>query len=67
MRTKETNYGNFLADLVRLYYDAECCFLNSGCIRNDMIIKPGPLTFSMISNLINDSLVVKYVPGSKIV
>lgn len=55
----ETNYGNFLADLVRNHYDSDCCLLNSGCIRNDARIKPGKLNFSVVSDLINDVLVVK--------
>lgn len=63
VRTKETNYGNFLADLVKAYYDSDCCVLNSGCLRNDLIIKKGPLTYSMVSNIIDDLLVVKEVPG----
>lgn len=64
VRTKETNYGNFMADLARAYYDADCCVINSGSIRNDLLIKPGPLNYSVVSNIINDVLVVKEVPGS---
>ena len=64
VRTKETNYGNFVVDLVRTYYDADCAVLNSGSIRNDTIIKAGQLNYSVVSNLINDVLVVKQVPGS---
>lgn len=64
VRTKETNYGNFLVDLVKIYYDADCAVLNSGSIRNDTIIKAGQLNYSVISNIINDVLVVKEVPGS---
>lgn len=63
VRTKQTNYGNFMADLARLYYDSDCCIINSGAIRNDALIKAGPLTYSMVSNIINDNLVVKKVPG----
>lgn len=63
VRTKETNYGDFLADLARTYYDADCCVINAGSIRNDQLIKPGPLNYSVISNLINDVLVVKEIPG----
>ena len=63
VRSCETNYGDFLADLARSYYDTDCCILNSGCIRNDLKIKAGKLNFSTISNLINDVLVVKQVPG----
>lgn len=63
VRSMETNYANFLTDLVRNYFDTDCCVLNSGCIRNDALIKPGKVNFSMISNLIDDVLVVKEVPG----
>lgn len=66
VRALETNYANFLTDLIRNYFDADCCAVNSGCIRNDKRIKKGKITYSMISNLINDVLVVKMVPGSKI-
>lgn len=66
VRTKETNYGNFLADLVRLYFDSDCCIINSGAIRNDALLKSGPITYSMISNIINDCLVVKEVPGKNL-
>lgn len=66
IRTKETNYGNFVTDLIKLYYECDCCAINSGFLRPDAIIKPGPLKLSMISNVINDVLVVKNVPGSAI-
>ena len=33
IRSQETNYGNFVADLVRMYFNAECSLINSGCIR----------------------------------
>lgn len=38
--------------------------LNSGGTRIDGLLQPGPLRFSTISNIINDILVVKMVPGS---
>lgn len=55
-----------MADLVRNYYNSDCCVLIAGSIRNDTIIKPGPLTFSMVSNIINDQLVVKEISGAKL-
>lgn len=64
VRTKETNYGNFVVDLVRTYFDTDCAVINSGAIRNDTIIKAGQLNYSVVSNLINDVLVVKEVPGA---
>ncbi len=46
-----------------MYYDVDCCILNSGSIRNDMLIPPGELRYSVLSNLINGVLVVKEVTG----
>lgn len=43
--------------------DTDVAFANSGSIRNDCILAAGPLKYSEISNIINDALVVKAVPG----
>ena len=48
IRSEETNYGNFIADLVRLYYNSDVCLLNSGAVRNDRLIPRGPIKFSVI-------------------
>lgn len=49
-----------------MYYDIDCVILNSGSIRNDLLIPPGELRYSLLSNLINGVLVVKEVPGHAI-
>lgn len=36
---------------------------NSGNFRMDTYIKPGPITFGVIENIITDNVVVKLVPG----
>lgn len=41
--------------------------INSGAVRIDQLIPPGPLKFSMISNIFDEFLVVKLVPGSILV
>lgn len=41
IRSKETNYLNFMTDLARSYYDVDCCIMNAGSIRNDLLIAPG--------------------------
>jgi hypothetical protein len=38
--------------------------LNSGGVRINEYIPPGPIKFSMISNIFDDFLVVKMVPGN---
>jgi 5'-nucleotidase len=43
VRTKESNIGNFVCDLMRFYYDAEACIMAAGTIRGDQIYPPGVL------------------------
>ena len=66
IRTKETNYGNFFADLIRRYYDTDFGFINAGMIRNDMVIPPGKITYSKVSNIIDSPIIVIRLTGSKI-
>lgn len=64
IRTEETNYGNFITDLVRAFYNCDVVTINSGGVRIDELIPPGPIKFSMISNIFDDFLVIKLVPGN---
>ena len=64
IRTQESNYGNFFADLFRYYYDTDIAFLNSGTIRNDIILPEGNIKFSKLTNIIEDLVIVKLIPGS---
>lgn len=41
--------------------------MNSGNFRMDCEIKPGPITFGVISRVIEDEVVVKLVSGSQII
>jgi hypothetical protein len=66
IRKEESNYGNFFADLARLYYDCDITAINSGMIRNDIVLGPGRLTFSKVSNIIDSAMVVKKVKGKAI-
>ena len=43
VRTKESNLGNFVCDLMRHYYDTDCAIIASGTIRGDQIYPPGVL------------------------
>lgn len=63
IRSEETNYGNFLTDLCRKYYDADACIINSGMVRNDVLQKAGRLTYTQISNIIDSPMVVIKVTG----
>jgi 5'-nucleotidase len=35
--------GNFVADLMRYYYDTDCAMIAGGTIRTDMVYPPGIL------------------------
>lgn len=41
VRSKESNLGNFVCDLMRTHYDGDCCIMASGTIRGDQIYPPG--------------------------
>ena len=43
IRTRESNLGNFICDLMRHYYDTDCALMGSGTIRGDQIYSPGVL------------------------
>ena len=43
IRTRESNLGNFICDLMRHYYDTDCALMGSGTIRGDQIYPPGVL------------------------
>lgn len=50
VRTKESNIGNFVCDLMRNYYDAECCIMAAGTIRGDQIYPPGLIRLMDLMN-----------------
>ena len=43
VRLKESNLGNFVCDLMRFHYHADCTIMASGTIRGDQIYPPGVL------------------------
>jgi 2',3'-cyclic-nucleotide 2'-phosphodiesterase (5'-nucleotidase family) len=50
VRLKESNMGNFVCDLMRYYYEADCCMMAAGTIRGDQIYPPGILRMKDILN-----------------
>lgn len=69
VRTRESNIGNFVCDLMRYYYSAECCIMASGTIRGDQIYPPGLLKLRDLVNCFpfEDPVVVLRVTGKAIV
>ncbi|XP_014560913.1 hypothetical protein COCVIDRAFT_12438 [Bipolaris victoriae FI3] len=68
VRTKESNIGNFVCDLMRYYYSADCCIMAAGTIRGDQIYPPGVLKLRDLVNCFpfEDPVVVLKVTGKAI-
>lgn len=68
VRTKESNLGNFVCDLMRHYYGAECAIMAAGTIRGDQVYAPGPVRLKDVTDCFpfEDPLVVIKVTGKGI-
>ena len=44
IRSQETNWGNFVADVLRTFYDADCSIIAAGTFRADQTFQAGMLT-----------------------
>ena len=50
VRLKESNYGNFVCDLMRYHYQGDCTLMAAGTIRGDQIYPPGVIKVKDILN-----------------
>jgi 5'-nucleotidase len=50
VRLKESNLGNFVCDLMRVYYNTDCTIMAGGTIRGDQVYPPGVLKVADIMN-----------------
>ena len=68
VRTKETNLGNWVCDVILAATGADCALINSGTLRSDIIHPPGPFTLRCLTSVIpmNDPLVVIEISGKKV-
>lgn len=68
VRTRESNLGNFVCDLMRFYYNADCVIMAAGTIRGDQIYPPGILRLKDILNCFpfEDPVVLLKVKGQAI-
>lgn len=68
VRLKESNMGNFVCDLMRAYYAADCCIMAGGTIRGDEVYPPGVLRQKDIMNCFpfEDPCVVLKLTGGAI-
>lgn len=65
VRTRESNLGNFVCDLMRYYYRTDCALMAAGTIRGDQIYSPGILRLKDMMNCFpfEDPVVVLKVTG----
>ena len=68
VRTQESNMGNFVCDLMRYYYNADCAMMAAGTIRGDQIYTPGILRVKDILHCFpfEDPVVVLRISGKAI-
>jgi 5'-nucleotidase len=68
IRSEETNFGNFMADLCRMHAQTDVCIVNSGTLRSDCLIPKGVLKLREIKNIlpITDKLVTLEVSGEQL-
>ncbi|KAF3766705.1 Metallo-dependent phosphatase [Cryphonectria parasitica EP155] len=68
VRLKESNIGNFVCDIMRHHYNADCALMAAGTIRGDQIYPPGPIRVKDITDCFpfEDPIVVLKVTGKAI-
>lgn len=68
VRTKESNLGNFVCDLMRHFHDTDCALMASGTIRGDQIYPPGVILLKDILDCFpfEDPVIVIRVKGKAI-
>jgi 5'-nucleotidase len=68
VRTRESNIGNFVCDIMRHHYGAECGIMAAGTIRGDQVYAPGPVRVKDVTDCFpfEDPVVVIRVSGKGI-
>ena len=66
MRTGETNFGNFVADLMRTEFATDFAMLNTGSCRLNQLIPAGTIQMRMLQSMFPfpDTMCVLKMPGS---
>jgi 5'-nucleotidase len=68
VRLKESNMGNLVCDVMKHYYEGDCCIMAGGTIRGDQVYPPGIIKLKDIMNCFpfEDPVVVIGVNGKAI-
>ncbi|KAL2133305.1 hypothetical protein VTI74DRAFT_2571 [Chaetomium olivicolor] len=68
VRVKESNIGNFVCDIMRHHYGADCALMAAGTIRGDQVYAPGPVRVKDVTDCFpfEDPVVVMQASGKAI-
>ena len=68
VRLRESNLGNFVCDIMRHHYGADCALMAAGTIRGDQVYAPGPIRVKDVTDCFpfEDPVVVIKVSGKGI-
>ena len=66
-RTKETNFGDLMADLVKIYFNADCSVLEPELLNTDKVISAGKIKLSSISDIDTCECHARILPGSALI
>lgn len=66
VRLRESNLGNFVCDIMRHHYGAECALMAAGTIRGDQVYAPGPIRVKDVTDCFpfEDPVIVMKVAGA---
>lgn len=68
LRTEETNFGNFYADVIRKEVQADIAIFNSGTVRSDCIFPAGEINLQLLNKALPfpDIIVVQELTGKDV-
>ncbi|KAK3903498.1 Metallo-dependent phosphatase-like protein [Staphylotrichum tortipilum] len=68
VRLRESNLGNFVCDIMRHHYGADCALMAAGTIRGDQVYAPGPIRIKDVTDCFpfEDPVIVMKVSGKGI-
>lgn len=69
VRSRESNAGNFMCDIIRRAYKCDGVILCGGALRTDAIVKKGAFTFEDVLNFVpfQDPIVCLLLNGSQVI
>ena len=67
IRMQQSDYLEFIVSIYRHHAKADCAIMNAGNFRMDQLLKPGPVTYGVATNIIEDIIILKKIPGKTLI